>query len=149
MQALIDTSVLVGLINPRDVWHTPALALHDALQKAGAELLYTDCVVAEAISAAARRLHEKGRGADVATLLNRAARQAPIETITWLLPDVPRLYPAVLDLIRSTSGALNFNDALIALACRERSISAIASFDTDFDAIAWLKRLHLPADVTL
>jgi predicted nucleic acid-binding protein len=44
---------------------------------------------------------------------------------------------------------LNFNDALIALACRERSISAIASFDADFDAIAWLKRLHLPADVTL
>lgn len=149
MQVLIDTSVLVGLINPRDVWHTPALALHAALQKAGAELLYADCVVAEAISAAARRLHEKGRGGDVATLLNRAARQAPLETITWLLPDVPRLYPTVLDLIRSTSGALNFNDALIALACRERSISAIASFDADFDAIAWLKRLHLPADMTL
>ena len=148
VQVLIDTSVLVGLINPRDVWHTPALALHDALRTAGAELLYTDCVVTEAISAAVRRLHEKGRGADVATLLDRAARQAPLETITWLLPDVPRLYSAVLDLIRTTSGAMNFNDALIALACRERLISAIASFDTDFDAIAWLKRLHRPADVT-
>ena len=148
MQVLIDTSVLVGLINPRDVWHTPALALHDALHTAGAELLYTDCVVTEAISAAVRRLHEKGRGADVATLLDRAARQAPLEAITWLLPDVPRLYSAVLDLIRTTSGAMNFNDALIALACRERLIPAIASFDADFDAIAWLKRLHRPADVT-
>jgi predicted nucleic acid-binding protein len=43
---------------------------------------------------------------------------------------------------------MNFNDALIALACRERSIPAIASFDADFDDIAWFKRLHRPDDVT-
>ncbi|MBI3913904.1 MAG: PIN domain-containing protein [Chloroflexi bacterium] len=71
----------------------------------------------------------------------------PIATLTWILPDAPRLYSATLDLIRSTSGALNFNDALIALACREREIPAIASFDTDFDQIAWLRRVARAEDL--
>jgi predicted nucleic acid-binding protein len=65
----------------------------------------------------------------------------------WILPDVPRLYPAALDLIRSSAGALNFNDALIALACQERGIPAIASFDEDFDQVAWLRRLAGPVDI--
>jgi predicted nucleic acid-binding protein len=42
------------------------------------------------------------------------------------------------------SCALNFHDALIALACRERDIPAIASFDADFDQVPWLRRLSAP-----
>ena len=38
-------------------------------------------------------------------------------------------------------------DALIALACRERGIPRIASFDADFDQVEWLQRLTKPADV--
>ncbi|MFQ6016158.1 MAG: PIN domain-containing protein [Anaerolineae bacterium] len=39
---------------------------------------------------------------------------------------------------------MNFNDALIALACRERGIPAIASFDADFEQVAWLRHLAPP-----
>lgn len=53
----------------------------------------------------------------------------------------------VLDLIHASASILNFNDALIALACRERAIPAIASFDPDFDTIAWLRRLSQPQDL--
>ena len=125
MRVAVDSSVLVGLINPRDLWRGRSLALRDALLGTGADLLYFDCVVTESISAAARRLHEKGRLAEVDALLDRLHTQVPNDTITWILPDVPHLYPEVLGLIRSSSGALNFNDALIALACRERGIPAI------------------------
>ena len=148
MKITIDSSVLVGLINPHDLWRDRAIALRDGLLASGAELFYFDCVAAEAISAAARRLHEKGRSAEVESLLDRLDAQVPGDTITWILPDVPRLYPEVLDLIRSSSGALNFNDALIALACRERGIPAIASFDADFDQIVWLRRLARPEDLS-
>lgn len=147
MKVAVDSSVLVGLINPRDLWRDQAIALRDALLASHAELLYFDCVAAEAISAAARRLHEKGLMAEVETLLDRLDAQVPAETITWILPDMPRLYPVALNLIRSSAGALNFNDALIALACQERGIPAIASFDADFDEVAWLRRLSLPEDV--
>ena len=55
----------------------------------------------------------------------------------------------MLNLIRTSSGELNFNDALIALACRERGISTIASFDPDFDQVSWLKRVVMPSDVSV
>lgn len=49
--------------------------------------------------------------------------------------------------MRSGGGELNFNDALIALACRERGIPAIAGFDADFDRVPWLRRLARPEDL--
>ncbi|NJN93567.1 MAG: PIN domain-containing protein [Anaerolineales bacterium] len=44
---------------------------------------------------------------------------------------------------------MNFNDALIALSCRERNITAIASFDSDFDRVSWFNRLARPEDIGL
>jgi len=141
--------VLVALINPRDLWRDQALALENALLAKSGKLFYFDCVVAEAISVAARRLHEKNLAAEVGALLDRLNARVPPETITWILPDAPRLYAEALALMRSSAGALNFNDALIALACRERSIPAIASFDPDFDQVSWLRRLARPDDMTM
>ena len=146
MRVAIDSSVLVALLDSRDQWNSKALALHDALLKAGVTFMYFDCVTAEAISATLRRLHEKGRCAEAATVIDRLHTLAPQQSLTWILPDVPRLYSAALHLMRISSGELNFNDALIALACREREIPIIASFDADFDQIAWLKRVAKPED---
>jgi predicted nucleic acid-binding protein len=110
--------------------------------------VYFDCVVTEAISAAVRRMQEKGRGGEVQGLLSRLHTHVPRETITWILSDAPRLYSQVIELIGSTSGEINFNDGLIALACRERDVPVLASFDPDFDQISWLKRVAAPEDVT-
>ncbi len=147
MRITIDTSVLIALLDVRDLWREKAVGLYHALLSADAIPVYFDCVAAEAVSAVTRRLYEKRRIGEVPVLLDRLSAQVPYETLTWILPSVPDLYPRVLDLIRSSSGELNFNDALIALACRERGIPAIASFDADFDQIAWLKRVSVPADV--
>lgn len=147
MRIAVDTSVLVALINPRDIWRSQALALRDALLATNVEFAYFDCVAVEAISTVIRRLQEKRQTAEIDKLLERLSVQAPVEIITWILPDTPRLYPAALGLIRSSGGALNFNDALIALACQERQIPAIASFDADFDHVPWLRRLAKPEDI--
>jgi predicted nucleic acid-binding protein len=148
VQVAIDTSVLVALFNPRDVWHSQALALQDAMLTSDVTPMYFDCVAAEAISTVARRLREKGRAPEVPEVVELLQALVPHDVITWILPDVPRLYSQVLELIRASSGEFNFSDALIALACRERGISAIASFDADFDQVVWLKCLATPADVT-
>ncbi len=147
MRIAVDSSVLVALINPRDLWRDQAVALRQAMLDVEAELIYFDCVVTESVSAAARRLHEKNREGEVRALLTRVDTQVPYSNITWILPDVPDLYKEVLDLVRSSSGELNFNDALIALACRTRNIPAIASFDSDFDQISWLRRIALSTDL--
>jgi len=148
MEVVIDSSVLVALLVPGDLWHTQAVSLWKAVEAAGHGGVYFDCVAAESISVATRRLREKGRLADIDTLFDRLNAQVPRDAITWILPDVPRLYPEILDLMRSSSGALNFHDALMALTCRERKIPAIASFDADFDQVAWLRRLADPTDVS-
>ena len=136
----VDTSVLVGVINPNDLWHEKAVALLQQLQLNDANLVFFDCVIAEAVSVIVRRLHEKKKLTAVDTLLAQLEQQFPAENITWILPQVPDFYTDVLTLMRQSSGALNFNDALIALACRNRAIPEIASFDADFDTIPWLKR---------
>ena len=141
MNVALDASVLVALLNPNDVWHDRALALQEAVMHAKATVVYFDCAVAESISAVARRLHEKGRSVEVERLLEQLETQVPRDLITWILPDVPRLYGEAIGLVRSSQGELNFNDALISLACRERHIEAIASFDPDFDKVTWLKRV--------
>ena len=143
----IDSSVLVGLINPTDVWRERAVSLHHALLDAGSELFYFDCVIGEALSAATRRLYEKKREVEVNRLFTRLDNLVEQNNITWVLTDVPRLYPDILRLMKESGGELNFHDALIALACRERGIPAIASFDADFDRLPWLRRLAQPADV--
>lgn len=47
--AAIDTNVIVALVDVYDKWHHGAIALRDALLDVGAQLVYFDCVVNEAI----------------------------------------------------------------------------------------------------
>jgi predicted nucleic acid-binding protein len=143
----IDTSVLIGLLDPRDLWHEPATALKQALIAHDAEIAVFDCVLAEAISTMARRIHEQRRASDLNRLVGRIESEYPIDDILWILPDVPVLYAEIIDLVRASGGALNFNDALIALSCRHREIPLIASFDRDFDSLQWLQRVAQPDDL--
>lgn len=138
----IDSSVLVGALNKLDHRHIQAKALLAALQDVAATLVYFDCVVAESISTILRRLSEKQKFSEVHSFLAEIAEALPANRLTWILPDSPRLYDDILALIGASSGELNFNDALIALACRERGIAVVASFDADFDAVNWLQRIE-------
>src|SRR5437879_6122710 len=147
MVIAIDTSVLIGILDARDVWHRAAIELQGALQAVQWASIYFDCVVAEAISTLTRRLREQRRLPELASLLDRLEAELPPETLTWLFPDVPRLYRPVMDLIRTSAGELNFHDGLIALACRERQMRLLASFDSDFDRLPWLTRVATPIDI--
>ncbi len=146
-EVVIDASLLVGLIYTDDVWHSRSKVLWTTLKEAGYTCIYFDCVVGEAVSASMRRLYEKQHLSNIKFLLNQLNTFVPIESITWILPKMQHCYPNVLDLMESSGGALNFNDALIALACREREIDMIASFDADFDQVSWLRRVTKAEEV--
>ena len=144
---VLDTSVLVGLIDGRDVWHNSAVALRDALKSARVEVVYFDCVVNETISVLARRAKERKVSSEFVSLLDRFMSYVPENSIVWVSAKTQQLYPEIVALVRDTSGALNFHDALIALSSRDLGIRFIATFDSDFDHVQWLKRLALPNDV--
>ena len=63
-QVTLDTSVLVGLMDSRDVWYPSAVVLRDALKSAEMKMVYFDCVVSEAINVLARRGKERKRSSE-------------------------------------------------------------------------------------
>jgi hypothetical protein len=144
---VIDTNLLVGLLDERDKWHSTATAIRDALHSNGAKVVYFDCVLNETVSVLARRTHEQNRPEDLDSLLSQLDTWIPTNRITWVSLEIPRLYEQILQLIRRSDGELNFHDALIALVCREQDVSTIASFDRDFDAIEGLTRVATAAEV--
>jgi len=144
----LDTSVLIGLLDAEDAWHEPAITLKQALRAGQADMAVFDCVLAEAISTIARRIYERRRTTDLDRLITHILTDYPTDDILWVLPDVPILYAEIIELVRSSRGEINFNDALIALSCRNRGISLIASFDRDFDRFEWLQRVAQPGDLS-
>ena len=142
---VLDTNVIVGLLDAKDLWRVPALELRAALKAHHFEPVIFDCVLSEVVSIVARRLHEKRRVAQLADLLDQLQTQFPSRSIVWLYPDLPKLYDKVVDMVKQSDGELNFNDALIALSCQLRGFEFIASFDPDFDHHApWLRRIAQP-----
>jgi len=146
-KVVLDTSVLVALVDSRDKWHSVAIAISDALKAERIGLIYLDPVINETVSVLARRLQEQRRTESFSGLLDIIEDLAPPERITWVSAMTQRLYPQVIALVREHDGALNFHDAVIALACRELGFEDIASFDAGFDRLNWLVRLEKPDDV--
>src|SRR3990172_7125630 len=134
----LDTTIVIGMLDAQDIWHKPAIELLAALETHEFEPVVFDCVLSEAISTLARRIHEKRRVAQLPGLMASLKARFPTESIVWLYPDLPNLYDDVVSLVEQSSGELNFNDALIALSCQARSILFLASFDEDFDQVDWL-----------
>ena len=119
MRVAVDTSVLVALFVSDDTWHPQAMSLVSDLRQNQASVIYFDCVVAEALSTAVRRLHERRQAARIPAVLRRFRTELPAIAITWILQDTERMYETILALVEQSNGVLNFHDALIALACRE------------------------------
>jgi len=146
-RVVIDTNVLVALVDSRDKWHVQARAILDTLEAHDAHVMYLDCVLNETISVLARRSEEQKRVGEFVALAETALRQAPETSIVWASLETYRLYSEIIALVKQTQGALNFHDALIASLCREWEVTLLLSFDKDFDSIRWLTRIETASDV--
>jgi len=143
-KAILDSSFLVALIDEKDRWRNTAVLIQKALKKKKARLVYLDCAVNEMISVIARRLEEKGRSQEFTLALQKMEQAIPAKRITWMYPEVRRLYPEILIVIKEHEGKLNFHDALMVLAAREMDIPHIVSFDQDFDEVEGIERIGKP-----
>src|SRR4029450_4611561 len=73
-QALIDTNVLVALVDTRDTWHARAQAVREALKTTATSLIYWETVLNETPSGLARRAHEQRRADQFAGLVHTLGR---------------------------------------------------------------------------
>src|SRR5262249_27179672 len=100
----IDTSVLIGILDPKDKWHRVAVELQQALKKRNADIAMFDCVLAESVSTMARRMHEQNRIVEFAQVVERLSRDYPQSRTVWILPGVPIYYDEVVSLVLTSQG---------------------------------------------
>lgn len=141
-EIIIDSNLLLGLIDEKDKWRPQALAIKLEIQKRKWSIIYFDCIITETVSALAKRLEEKKRAHEFSALLVKLRELISEEQITWIYPEIKQFFVEAMELMATHQGRLNFHDALIALIAREMGISYIASFDKDFDEIDWLIRIQ-------
>ena len=143
----LDTNVVVALVDDRDTWHATALAIREALIDAQTQLVYFDCVFNETMGVIGRRTGEQKRPEQFDRLLDGLTAMMPPSSITWVGGAAQQWWHEIIRLCRESRGTLNFHDALIALACQDLDVRFLVSFDTDFDHIPWLTRLHDTAQI--
>jgi predicted nucleic acid-binding protein len=151
-EVVLDANVLVGFLDKGDSLHGRALDLLDRLEKDGHDFVLLDICVEEAISVLCRRTEERsGRKAagrqtsdppDLGAIIDEAERWAQDGEIRWVAREAERLHTDVFDLIRSSNGVLNFNDALMVVLARAAIIANLASFDKDFDQVEGVRRIE-------
>ena len=91
-QAVIDSNVLVAIVDSRDNWHGKAQTLLNSLEAEEVSVIYFDCVLNETISVLARRAEEQKRSEQFSILLDTLLKQVPIDEITWISSEIQRLY---------------------------------------------------------
>lgn len=79
-RVVLDTSLLVALVDARDKWHDAAMAIKAALKTSEAGLVYLDPVINETISVLARRLQEQRRVERFESLLDKVEELAAFRT---------------------------------------------------------------------
>jgi len=141
-EIIIDSNLLLGLIDEKDKWHPQALAIKLEIQNRKWSIIYLDCIITETVSVLARRLEEKKRAHEFPALLAKIRELIPEEQITWIYPEIKQSFVEAMELMATHQGRLNFHDALIVLTARKMGICYIASFDRDFDEIDWLTRFQ-------
>ncbi len=105
----------------------------------------------EAISVLCRRSRERRGGAgtagpakappDLRAALERVRQWTLDGDIVWVSDHTQRFATDVVDVVESTRGRLNWNDALLVVLQREGIVGEVASFDDGFEAIPKFRRI--------
>jgi predicted nucleic acid-binding protein len=135
----LDANVIVAWIDAADVLHVRATALLAKLARDGLEPVIPDVTFNEAVSVLCRRFRERKRPGDLAATLVELRLRIDASQILWVSSDAEPLWDRILDLVATTAGRLNFNDALLVLLQRAGRIGPLATFDSGFRAVADFK----------
>ena len=136
-KVVIDTNVIVALIDAKDAHHSVAQGMIDSLEKNDIDIVIFDCVINEVFSVIAKRSRQRGYSfKDSAVKINNIIGSLKIVII---YPLVKKLHDRIIELMVKTEGKLNYHDALICLVMKEKGISYIASLDKGFESVSWIK----------
>jgi len=89
---VVDTNVVVAMIDGRDTWHAKTTSLVNRLEREhNMQLMYFDCVLNETFSVLGRRLEEQKWSHEFIAMVERTQTLIPDAIIVWVSADIQRL----------------------------------------------------------
>lgn len=146
-RVIIDTSVLLAVVDKKDKWNKVAEEIFDRLEEEKIEFYIFDCVANELLSVVGKRLAESKREKDYAETAQRALEYIKAEKLFTVYDLFIPKYEHIVKTILESNGKLSFHDALIVVAAQTYNLPYIISFDEDFDGIQGLKRIKNREDL--
>ena len=126
---LVDSSYFVALADRKDRWHVAATEL----DKSGWDaVLVSDLIVAESVTIVGSR----GRGKAAQRLYSYFVDSCELSFVDKNTLDRAMKYHLQYD------GSLSVADCTSIVIMQDRGIRRIVSFDTDFDRVKGIERIH-------
>jgi len=143
---LVDTNVLIRLLQPHHPLHSPADRAIELLPERGKKLHIVPQNLVELWVVATRPIEQNGLGMTLASVAREVAR---LKSIFLLLPETAAIYPLWEALVvqHQVSGK-PAHDARLVAAMQAHGLTAILTFDrTGFSRYLGIEVLH-PAALT-
>lgn len=129
-KVVLDTNLLVGVIDANDTLHFDASALVHGAQRSGRSIVFLDFLVEGALGVLVRRAKQRRTNPPnlelVVETLRHWQRKGLVVSTTKELDGV---LESILDVVTESAGVLNPNDAKIVLLQRSGSIGELATLD--------------------
>jgi hypothetical protein len=129
---LVDSSFFIALTDRKDQWHTAGKALLPTLS--GETILISDLIVAESVTIIGRRSGGKA---------GEQLYHYFMDNCDLVITDEKVLKGGMQVFLRF-DGTLSVSDAVSIFIMKKRSIDRICSFDSDFDKVEGIVRVHKP-----
>jgi hypothetical protein len=129
---LVDSSFFIALADRKDQWHAAGKALLPIL--AGETILISDLIVAESVTIIGRRSGGKA---------GEQLYHYFMDNCDLVVTDEKVLKGGMQVFLRF-DGTLSVSDAVSVFIMKKRSIDRICSFDSDFDKVEGIVRVHKP-----
>ena len=141
-EVVLDANVIVGLLDAQDVWNERARRLVRELHVQGHSILVLDLIAAEALSVICRRaIERKVKAPDTGKVIAAIREWQRLGVMAFVSHDIETRFEQILDEVAASDGALNFNDALLVVLQRERSIQQVATFDAKLAGVSGFQSL--------
>jgi predicted nucleic acid-binding protein len=134
-EIVLDANVIVGLLDEGDSLSERATELFGRLEADGHRLVFLDFLVAEALSALCRRSFQRKHNPIALAPILKWIRERRERGFVHFIPLVEDDFAAALEVVESSGGELNFNDARLVVMQQSGEIGEVASFDADFESI--------------
>ena len=129
---VLDANVLIAHFDQHDSLHGQASALLQSLREREHDVQLLDFVMNEAVSVLCRRAAQRSTyPPELETILGKILVLYDDGEIEFLSGQIEQHFRSIIEVVRESSGRLNFNDATLCVLQRQGVIAEVATFDQE------------------